>query len=48
VQGGGLRGLADRVAALAGRLEVTSASGAGTTIRAVLPCEPLASIQCVF
>jgi PAS domain S-box-containing protein len=48
VRGGGLRGLADRVAALAGRLEVSSAAGAGTTIRAVLPCEPLASIECVF
>ena len=35
--GSGLRGLADRVAALDGRLEVTSPPGAGTTIRAVIP-----------
>jgi signal transduction histidine kinase len=36
--GSGLRGLADRVAALDGRLELTSPAGAGTTVRAVLPC----------
>jgi signal transduction histidine kinase len=36
--GSGLRGLADRVAALDGRLEVTSASGSGTRILASLPC----------
>jgi signal transduction histidine kinase len=36
--GSGLRGLADRVAALDGRLEVSSPAGAGTTVRAVLPC----------
>jgi signal transduction histidine kinase len=36
--GSGLRGLADRVAALDGRLDVTSASGSGTTVRAVIPC----------
>ncbi|MGD0248899.1 MAG: histidine kinase, partial [Candidatus Limnocylindrales bacterium] len=35
--GSGLRGLRDRVEAMAGRLEVTSTSGSGTTIRAVLP-----------
>jgi signal transduction histidine kinase len=35
--GSGLRGLADRVAALDGRLEVSSPPGAGTTIRAVIP-----------
>jgi signal transduction histidine kinase len=35
--GSGLRGLADRVEALGGRLAVTSASGAGTTVRARLP-----------
>ena len=33
--GSGLRGLADRVAALDGRLEVDSPAGAGTTVRAV-------------
>jgi signal transduction histidine kinase len=36
--GSGLRGLADRVAALDGRLEVISPAGGGTTIRAVIPC----------
>ena len=35
----GLRGLADRVSALDGRLDVDSPPGAGTTVRAVLPCE---------
>jgi signal transduction histidine kinase len=35
--GSGLRGLADRVAALDGRLEVTSPPGGGTTVRAVIP-----------
>jgi signal transduction histidine kinase len=36
--GSGLRGLADRVAALDGRLEVTSPRGDGTLVRAVIPC----------
>src|SRR5213078_1208864 len=36
-QGSGLRGLADRVGALNGTLEVESARGAGTTIRARIP-----------
>jgi signal transduction histidine kinase len=36
--GGGLQGLADRVQALGGHLEVTSSAGTGTVIRAVLPC----------
>jgi signal transduction histidine kinase len=36
-QGSGLRGLADRVGALNGTLEVESAPGAGTTIRAQIP-----------
>jgi signal transduction histidine kinase len=35
--GSGLRGLADRVAALDGRLEVESEGGRGTTVRAVMP-----------
>ncbi|UGS35847.1 sensor histidine kinase [Capillimicrobium parvum] len=35
--GSGLRGLADRVAALDGVLRVTSAPGAGTTVRAEIP-----------
>jgi signal transduction histidine kinase len=36
--GSGLRGLADRVSALDGRLEVDSPAGAGTTVRARIPC----------
>jgi signal transduction histidine kinase len=36
-QGSGLRGLADRVAALDGRLEVRSDAGRGTTVRATIP-----------
>lgn len=35
--GSGLRGLADRVAALGGRLEVASEPGAGTTVSARIP-----------
>ena len=37
-RGSGLRGLADRVEALDGYLLVTSPIGAGTTVRAELPC----------
>jgi signal transduction histidine kinase len=37
-QGSGLRGLSDRVAALDGRLELTSSDGDGTTVRARIPC----------
>jgi signal transduction histidine kinase len=36
--GSGLRGLADRVEALEGRLRVTSPRGGGTTVTAELPC----------
>jgi signal transduction histidine kinase len=36
--GTGIQGLADRVAALGGRLVVDSPAGAGTRIEAVLPC----------
>jgi signal transduction histidine kinase len=36
--GSGLRGLADRVEALDGRLAVSSPPGRGTTVRAELPC----------
>ncbi len=35
--GAGLRNMADRLAALGGRLEVTSAPGQGTTIAGQLP-----------
>jgi signal transduction histidine kinase len=37
--GTGLRGLADRLAVIEGRLEVDSPPGEGTTIRARMPCE---------
>jgi signal transduction histidine kinase len=37
--GSGLNGLADRLAALDGRLEVVSPAGAGTVLRAEIPCE---------
>jgi signal transduction histidine kinase len=37
-RGTGLAGLADRVGALDGRLIVESTVGAGTTVRAVIPC----------
>jgi signal transduction histidine kinase len=36
--GSGLRGLADRIEALDGRLEVVSPPGAGTVVVAELPC----------
>jgi signal transduction histidine kinase len=36
--GSGLRGLADRVEALDGRLSVVSPLGAGTIVAAELPC----------
>jgi len=36
--GSGLRGLADRVEALGGRLRVWSPEGGGTTLRAEIPC----------
>jgi signal transduction histidine kinase len=35
--GSGLRGLADRVEALGGRLAIDSQSGLGTTLRAEIP-----------
>jgi signal transduction histidine kinase len=38
--GTGLRGLADRVGALNGRLRVDSPAGAGTRVAAEIPCEP--------
>jgi signal transduction histidine kinase len=39
-RGSGLRGLADRVEALGGRLRVWSPIGSGTRVRAEIPCEP--------
>jgi signal transduction histidine kinase len=43
--GSGLRGLADRVAVLDGRLEVASPPGRGTTVRATIPFPPVARAQ---
>lgn len=39
-RGSGLRGLADRVEALEGRLRVWSPAGGGTRVRAEIPCAP--------
>jgi signal transduction histidine kinase len=38
-RGTGLRGLADRVEALEGRLSISSAAGRGTTVRAEIPVD---------
>jgi signal transduction histidine kinase len=43
--GSGLRGLADRVSALGGRLEIESAAGEGTTVRARIALGPPQSDQ---
>jgi signal transduction histidine kinase len=40
VNGSGLRGMADRLAALGGRLAVESPPGDGTTLTGVIPCAP--------
>ena len=37
-EGSGLRGLADRLSVLDGRLEVESEPGHGTIVRARIPC----------
>jgi signal transduction histidine kinase len=37
-KGSGLRGLADRLAALDGELDVVSLAGEGTIVRAQIPC----------
>ena len=39
-RGTGLRGLADRIEALDGRLRIWSPSGGGTRVRAEIPCAP--------
>jgi signal transduction histidine kinase len=39
-RGTGLRGLADRVESLGGKLRVWSPAGGGTRVRAEMPCEP--------
>ena len=40
-RGSGLRGMADRVAALGGTFELVSPAGGGTTLRAAIPCAAL-------
>ncbi len=37
--GGGLQGLEDRTAAIGGRLSIVSPAGAGTILRAEIPCD---------
>ena len=37
LRGSGLRGLADRVASLSGKLDIDSPPGAGTRVRAEIP-----------
>ena len=37
-QGSGLHGLSDRVATLGGQLNVSSGTGLGTCVQAVIPC----------
>jgi signal transduction histidine kinase len=44
-QGSGLRNMADRLAALDGKLTVTSAPGAGTTIAGRLPASPVIDLN---
>ena len=39
LQGSGVRGIADRVAAVDGSLSVRSPAGRGTVVRAEIPCE---------
>jgi len=39
-RGSGLRGLVDRLGAVGGRLELSSAAGEGTTVRAIVPAAP--------
>jgi signal transduction histidine kinase len=41
--GTGLQGIADRLAALGGELEVRSAPGAGTTLVGTLPARPVSA-----
>ena len=44
-RGSGLRGLADRVEALDGHFDLDSPPGAGTRIRAEIPCQDAAALQ---
>lgn len=44
VDGFGLLGMRERVASVGGRFELESAPGAGTTVRATLPVEPLQGV----
>jgi signal transduction histidine kinase len=43
--GSGLLGLVDRIEAVGGHLEVDSASGGGTTVRATLPTDIAAAVE---
>ena len=45
--GSGLGGLADRLAALDGRLEIESPRGAGTVVRAIIPVSPSEDVPAV-
>jgi signal transduction histidine kinase len=42
-KGSGLQGLADRVAALDGALDVRSGPDGGTALRVEIPCAPVAA-----
>jgi signal transduction histidine kinase len=44
-RGSGLRGLADRVQAIGGELDVSSPPGEGTRLRAKLPAKVLGSLN---
>jgi signal transduction histidine kinase len=44
-QGSGLRGLADRVAALDGTISLDSPTGGGTRLHVEIPCEPAAAVR---
>ena len=43
--GSGVQGMADRLAAIGGSLQVVSAPGAGTTVRGRIPAAPIALSQ---
>lgn len=43
--GGGLRGLADRLAAVRGTLQVSSPAGGPTTLRATIPCDAEKAVE---
>ena len=43
--GTGLQGIADRLAAIGGEVELTSSPGSGTTVSGVLPAGPITSAE---